>query len=307
MNKVAVILCFNDIEIFHGGSRSSLKGRISYFEQFLILYESLKEHWVDINFEYEVYVLHSISFSEEKSRLLDDLDVKVLKVNYEKHLTKFRPIAYQIDIECDFRLVLDVDMMAVKKPNFKFDKSAQAMYGGNKFSKKQWKEICKFIDCELPKKKNLRLWSGKYNEWSFKEHYLYQSGKVKKRLFPYFNNGAIMIKNSISPEFGKTWDGYRELYTQFILQKYGINIELEGQDVVGLAIDSITEDWGPFERGFNFILQDRFEQGKKLMDKYSSTATFIHYINIPAESVFYREIENAHNKVREKYSILQNQ
>lgn len=79
MTKIAIITPFNDIEEIEGGSRSSIKQMISYFDQFLILYSSIEENWQNANFEFTFIILHSIPFERKKIKILNSS--KMLKLN----------------------------------------------------------------------------------------------------------------------------------------------------------------------------------------------------------------------------------
>ena len=56
MKKIAIIICINDINYTHvkATTKMSLKKYLSYFQQFLILYYSIKENW---NFNYHIYLV----------------------------------------------------------------------------------------------------------------------------------------------------------------------------------------------------------------------------------------------------------
>ena len=302
MKKIAIITPFNDLKIFHGGSLSGIKSEISYFDQFLILYESIKRNWKRKYFNYDIYVLHSIDFSNEKKEILSKLDINLIKVNYKYHETKIRPMAYSIDIDCDFRLVLDVDMYAMKEPEFDFNYDFQAVYGGNKYNSKQWKEICEFIGCEYPDHRIKKITKGNYRHWTFKEHYLFQSQKLNKLLFPYFNNGAILIKNSLTREFYFLWEQYRAAYTKYTDLKFNINIDLEGQDVIGLALYNTSRNWNTMPVGVNFVVQEKFKEGRKLINKYANNIFLFHYINCSKDSYFfYNLLLEEYNNIISKY------
>lgn len=299
--NVAIIIALNDLNVFHGGSRNGLKSEISYFNQFLMLYDSIRNNWKKKYFDYYFVLIHSKPFTKEKKQILEKIDIKVLNVTYLFHELKIRPMCYSIPLECDFRLVLDVDMLAIKEPNFDFRYDAQAMYGGNKYNKRQWRDICKTLNCDYPKLSNKKWKSGKYNEWNFKEHYLYQSGKCTKRRFPYFNNGAILIKNDLSYEFAEIWDEMRKKYTIYVKDKFNLDIDLEGQDVVGLAINKTTSNWNIFMQGMNFILQDSFELGIRLNQKYKGERYLLHYINVKKENPYYEVLEKQYKRIKNKY------
>lgn len=302
MKKVAIVLPFNDIDTFQGGSRKGLKSSISYFDQFLVLYESILKNWKKKAFDYNIYVLHSIPFSPQKQRILSRLDVNVIPVKYKNHPLKIRPMAYLEEIDCDFRLILDVDMYVLNQPKFDFEADAQAMYGGNKYSHNQWVNICEYLKCKMPSQEVLVKEDGSYRSWSYNEHFLYNSGSLSDRIFPYFNNGAILIKNGLAPKLAQRWDELRTLYTEYVKQTQHLDIDLEGQDVMGVAINSITENWKPFSIGMNFILQSRFEESKKLQEFIpAEEISLFHYINPEADSPYYQIVLDEYNMVRKKH------
>lgn len=298
---LAIVIALNDLEQFHGGSRNGLKSEIGYFDQFLMLYQSIISNWQRKYFDYNIYLLHSIPFSDQKTKILNTINVKVEQVVYPHHTTKIRPMCYSHPIDCDFRLVLDVDMLALNEPKFNFKLDAQAMYGGNKYNTFQWSQICNFLDCQIPKQKCLKVQPGSYTSWSFKEHYLFQTGAIKRRKFPYFNNGAILIRNSKSNEFVQVWERYRSLYTKYVLEKFNLDIDLEGQDVVGLAIANITKKWSHFPKGFNLIIQEKFNDGKKLIHVFRGKISLLHYIHITKRHKYYNLVRASYNEVLEKY------
>lgn len=302
LKKVAIIITFNDIQKFNGGSRVGLKEKISYFDQFLILYESICDNWKKEKFDYEFYILHSIPFKPNKLKIIKSLPmVNVQMVSYPKHKHKIRPMAYYLDVDCDYKLVLDVDMLALKEPDFDFTSDAQGMYGGNKYNSLQWKKICNFLKCHFPEDLIVKTDLGHYRKFEIKEHFLYHTTPDLPKMFPYFNNGAILIKNTLSQKLAEVWDGYRDTFTEFIFKEFNTNIDLEGQDVIGLAIHKVTKNWTPFERGFNFILQDKFDEGRELVDIYKGNVSLIHYVNVPQNTIYYPIVLNYYNQVKNKY------
>jgi hypothetical protein len=302
LNKVAIILPFNDIGEIHGGSRSGFKGQISYFDMFLMLVESIKENWQGKYFEYRIIALHSLPFSDEKKAILEQINVDVVKANYDEHPLKIRPAAYTMDFDCDFRLILDVDMIALKEPNFDFSKDVLSTYGGNKYNKGQWKDICAYLGCKTPNFVCLKLKIGHYRRWRFLEHYLYQAGWIKGRVFPYFNNGAVLIKNECAAKVGSVWLDFRRLYTQYIQETQGADISLEGQDVIGLAINQITDNWSILPRGCNYIVQENFYLGRRLIARTElERLSLFHYISVSKGNLFFTIVDSYYSKVRSEY------
>lgn len=309
LKHVAIIMAFNDVEIFHGGSRSGIKSGISYFDQFLMLAESIREKWREKNFTYRIVALHSQPFNDAREDILHQMGVDVIRVDTEalpwdcgKQKLKIRPAAYMLNFDCDFRLILDVDMLAIAEPKFDFRKDIQATYGGNKYSQREWKAICNYLDCEMPRFPSLiKIYRGNYGEWSFLEHYLYQTGYVKKRIFPYFNNGAILVRNDLAEKLGTCWLEYRKRYTKYILENKGLDIDQDGQDVIGLAINQITDNWGALPRGCNFMLQEKFYLGRRMINRSNDIASLVHYINLSEGNRYYEMVESRYRKIRAKY------
>lgn len=303
-NQIAIIVTVNDLKTFHGGSLSGIKKKIGYIDQFLILYETVKKNWTTTNYNFQFYLFHSIPFSEEVKKRLEKTDVIVTLVNYLKHKTKIRPIAYSYDIACDFRLILDVDMIALNNPVFDLSQDFQAMYGGNKYNKKQWEDICDFLDVKMPKYPIYKKKEGTYTSWSVEEMYLYDTHQIKEKIFPYFNNGAILIRNSIAKKFVSNWEKKREKYMHYVKNTQNIDIDFEGQDIVGIVLNDISTNWKPFSVGFNFPLQEKFEKTRELLINTNTNASFLsllHYINIDEEKKWSNLIFKEFLGVRKKY------
>jgi hypothetical protein len=301
---ISIVIALNEIKDFHGGSLNGIKSEIDYFTQFLMLYESINENWCEADFDFNFYLVHSIPFSDKSQKILDKIDVAQVLTDYSLHKTKIRPVCYSLQIECDFRLVLDVDMLALGVPKFDLTKDFLAMYGGNKYNWFQWKRICSFLDCKMPVQRVRFFGKGKYNYWSFKEHHCYQLGLSTVKKFPYFNNGAVLISNKISHDFSIRWDDFRISYTTYVKREFNIDCDMEGQDVVGLAINDITENWGIFNTGINFILQDKFVEGKVMVNQYEQQPSLIHYINASIDNPYFQLIKDYQTKVILKYYDL---
>lgn len=305
--KIIIITPFNDIKSIEGGSRSSIKKEISYFDQFLILFESVNENWKDSDFEFSFLVIHSVPFSRRKQRIIDSLEnVDVRLLTYEHHETKIRPLAYSLDLECDYRLILDVDMYAVSVPNFNFSVDAQAMYGSNKYNDAEWGEVCDFIGSKKPIQKNLRTDPGHIENWSGLEHFKYHLGELSEKVFPYFNNGAVLIKNSKSSQLESVWEDYKLKYVEYLYTVKGVSHQISvGQDVIGIAIDNIVDDWIPFEKGFNIIIQQSFPKGMEMIENFPfNEVKLFHYINVPKGSIYENVVLKKYKEIRKKYYTL---
>jgi hypothetical protein len=301
LKKVAVILPFNDVETMSGGSRNGIKSKISYFNQFLMLYESIQENWHNEHFEHQLIVLHSMPFNKKKKAILDRLNVEIVTSEYQEHPLKIRPGAYIMDFDCDFRLILDVDMIALKEPVFDFKVSAQAVYGGNKYNKNQWQNICRYLGCKVPSFLSMKLKKGRYQRWGILEHYLYHAGWLRWKIFPFFNNGAVLIKNELAPKLGDVWLEFRRSYTKYVQATQGIDIDQEGQDVIGLAINDSLYSWSTLPRGFNYAVNDSFPLGRLMNKNTRNGVSMLHYINVGKGTYCYDLVERYYKKVINKY------
>lgn len=305
MTHIAIITPFNDLETFEGGSKASLKLQISYFDQFLILYSSIIKNWKQKKFTYSFYIIHSKPFSEARLKILNQLpEVKVLFAEYDLHETKIRPLAYTLDFDCDYRLILDVDMFALMEPDLDFTADVQAMYGGTRYNEKQWKTICSYIGAEYPDFELLQTEEGNYKKWGMNSHFAYhlEDRYLEKRLFPYFNNGAVLVKNSISKKLGELWEDYRTRYAKYLKEVEGVDAGIVGQNVIGLAIHNTTKNWTAFPRGFNFLLQNFQADSHSLIEFFDSNkVSLFHYINVPENTIYYNLVDSEYKNIRSTY------
>ncbi len=101
MNKIAIIICINDLPFVKGTTKNGIKNNLSYFEQFLMLYLSIKKKWF---FNYDIYLFHSTPFTSINLEILKILEIKLVYLDGCDLL--LRPYTYLQKIDCDFRLVL---------------------------------------------------------------------------------------------------------------------------------------------------------------------------------------------------------
>jgi len=122
--KIAIIIAINDLLSVNGTTQNGIKGELGYVEQFLMLYYSINDNWF---FNYKIYIAHSRDFSGRTLTRLSALNVSFIKIDTPNLLV--RPESYLVNIDCDYRLVLDADMIALSNPSFNFNYDAQGMYG----------------------------------------------------------------------------------------------------------------------------------------------------------------------------------
>ena len=290
--RIAIIICINEINKFRGTTSNRIKGSLSYVNQFLMLYYSIKENWF---FNYKIYLIHSRDFSKKTYEILNNLDIVLKKINTDNLL--IRPESYLLDIECDYRLVLDADMIALKNPTFNFDYEAQAQYGDFNYESLP-NNIFDVLKINKPNESNFKIYekinipNHKRKLWSktnfnLIEEYYKNELNYEKKYYPIFNHGAILIKNKYSKILGE----------KLILYKTYFNTT-SGQDVVGFIINDITKGrWTHFNKGFNFTLnQRRISYNKKKYIDTNNKIELLHYIFVNKESIYFKKyIEKYYN------------
>ena len=292
--RIAIVITINEVGKFVGTTSGGIKGSLSYVNQFLMLYYSIKENWF---FNFKIYLIHSRDFSEKTYKILNNLDVVLKKINTKNLL--IRPESYLLDINCDYRLVLDADMIALKNPTFNFNYDAQAQYGyfNYDFLPKKVFNILKikkpiesnFIQHKKIKCNDNRLFSK--TNYNLPEIYYENELNYEKKYYPIFNHGAILIKNKYSKILGE----------KLILYKTYFNTN-SGQDVVGFIINDITNgNWTHFNKGFNFTFNishiNEIKSKKKYIDN-DNKIELLHYIYLEKNSIYFKKyIEQYYNKL----------
>jgi len=288
--KIAIVICINEISKFAGTTSNGIKDSLSYVNQFLMLYYSIKENWF---FNYKIYLIHSRDFLDETYKNLNSLDIVLKKINTENLL--IRPESYLLDINCDYRLVLDSDMIALKNPIFNFKYDAQAQYGDfnyeslpkelfNVLKIKQPKETV-FIQHEKIKSNTKGIWST--TNCNLVKEYYKNELNYEKKYYPIFNHGAILIKNKYSKILGEKIVLYKKYFNTY-----------NGQSVVGFIINDITKgNWTHFNKGFNFHLNiKRISPTKKKYIDTNNKIELLHYIHVAKDSIYFkRYIEKYYN------------
>lgn len=299
LKHISIIYTFNDVANFVGGSKCGIKQNISYFNQFLISYESIKQNWVNGKFTYDIHIIHSKPFSDEKLGILDKLDVTLHHIKNSFQPNILRHTALLIDLDCDFRLILDNDVIALNEPDFNFDLDIQLQLGGSKWNHKQWNELCDWLNISCPTQKPLISENGNFEKYSLKEYIEYFKTNEYANLFPSFNGGVIFVKNSISKQYGHTLVSCAMKY--FRNPKFKVRF-LGIQDILGVVANEITKKWGVLPIGINYILTEWFPQTIQRDVSYPTKDIYLlHYINLSAAHPKAKIILNLHNLIKNKY------
>lgn len=284
---IAIIYSFNDRTKHKYGSRRGLKEEIGYFDQFLVSRQSIIDTWKQDKFSYDFHIVCSDSFSNEKMEYLTQLGVSVICVG-ESANPFLRTLALTADIKCDFKLILDNDTFAIDQPSFDFSKDVLAMFGGCRFNSNRIDLMCKHLNIDRPVQEPKHDGLGVfYNDYEYGDYY---SPNDPGTIFPYFNGGAILIKKEISKEVGK-------LIISFI-PKIGKRV-WGYQDLIGVAINHVTKNWAPFEKGFNFLINPNLPNIRRVMESYPGKISLIHYINSSSHfPKYYNLVKETYKKVK---------
>ena len=286
-------------------NKENLKKNFDYLYQFLFLYESIKIHLKDI--DYTIYVLttrpHTIIANK-----LKELGVIMLTKPCDHPLYN-RPQSYIMDVKCDYRLIMDADTLFCNEFTADIidqikEKDALGMYGHRNINYDFYNKICNQLEIKIPKEIEETKQYLNNKHWTTRNSYLYndKNYNTNERLFPYFNNGAIIVKNEFSKKIGLLWKELRDKLTKFGYFNKGPNGELS----IGLAINHITKNWGPLPKGFNLVLscetKDRY-RNLKVETEFGVKPILIHWQSLSMNDEVYKKyVKNIINdKVIQKY------
>lgn len=267
---------------------SNNKG-IAYIYQYIAFVQSIKDNIHSV--EYDIYVFNTKPFSEEYTERLESMGVKIL--TRPTDFTFFnRPEIYLEDLgdDYDYRLVTDCDMIfcsdiTPEHVQYIQQYDALAMYGHQNISAKTYREICTTLNLNVPPEIIQAENTKDRRNFTAEKNLKYHFTPDCPRLFPYFNNGVIMIKNSMSQDLGKLWKQARataaENYKWMANKKScGIVLTGAGQLTMGLCISHLTQNWAPLPRGFNVVVTPLAEKFTKLDNMIASgiQPVLLHYI-----------------------------
>lgn len=258
---------------------------------------SLNKNWIEseLDFTWEVYVIYNQYLAPENLNILSSLPkTHVIKVDYPAPM--LRPVAYTMDIECDFRLVCDSDIIAINPTTFDFTLDAAGTVGSNNWPEYRWLELSESIGSPLEEDKyhypctdctwDIFKASRQLEETVFnmRNGHIPHAGPDGRPMFPYFNNGCIFIRDSISLEVGELWQTYRVKLSEATSKKKGA----VGQYIIGLAIADTTDNWGYLTTQHGIINDYRVRKnfGKiniKSLQPVPSVG-LLHYIGVRCDS-----------------------
>jgi len=263
MVKLAVVIMAtpNNKEKKEGSSIHLKKNDI--FHQLYILINSIHK-WFKI--EYKIFIFTTIPYNPWQKYILENiLCTKIFIVKPDNLNIPFycRSKCFTEHIgNFTHRLCLDCDMFFCNNFILDFSKDISMTYMHKILRPKQYFRI--LIDrFKLP---NISLRDvNKYRNQLL--HYQYENGRNK--LFPYFNGGAVLIKEEKAFQFGQV---NLQIYNSNFSYKK-INKGMILQDCWGLIVSNWN--WGTLPKGFNY-----YGKWQGILDhtKYKNDISLVHYL-----------------------------
>ena len=238
LNKLDILISFNEVPIeseYIFGSCQKLK-KFTTIDQMLALMKSIKKNWP--NFSGKIIALHSEKLSGETKVNLESVGFTIVQMDCEETFVN-RSTCFTYQNSSEFSLILDTDMLFLKKPLFDYSKDICMGYGGSfpKENRGKWKEMWDRFCKEVGLLNN-------YNDEAFKIYHT----EGKEVYFPQRNNGCLLIRTSMKKEFLKS---YLDIWNKIKQIPVGFS-HFKGQCAVGLAY-SLMENRGNLPVGVNFI------------------------------------------------------
>lgn len=230
--------------------------KIPLLTQFKALYKSIKLNLKEI--EYQISVVHSTEYSTSDLDTLRTMDIDILqyKENEEERamkdidiMVKLGQSRYSIRTKKKgtHRLLIDVDILFLKSPEFDFNVDFQFGFAGALPPKL-------FID-NMIKKTNLADFPSEVN-WDlrnpFWEYNINQTDY--KQLVPMVNNGVILIKENsaktVKDKYLTPITARMNYFCKTPKEKHYF-----GQWIIGISLVSYSADWKPFSKGINYLIK----------------------------------------------------
>tara|TARA_Y100000814_G_scaffold270444_1_gene226547 strand:+ start:116 stop:1012 length:897 start_codon:yes stop_codon:yes gene_type:complete len=245
-------------------NKSQLQSTYRKFDvvsQFVCLYNSIKKNWNNCDYKINVICNKNLKWSESDIKRIENLDISIIYVDKPdiKSLlwqTRLPCFSHPLKYKGTHRLVIDCDTIALNNPEFDLSCDWQAMYASYCSTKQMPNEhrkyICDYLNYDFDLKKKY-----KYLDSSFKTYNTNSS--VYEDIYPYFNAGAILIKEELCKKYAELIKPGFDLYEK---QKWGNLTITQGikhiflQYVFSYALIHLSKNWKPFNPGINFMPKD---------------------------------------------------
>jgi len=259
--------------------------------QFICLYNSIKKNWN--NYEYKINVIcnKNLKWNDRDLKRIENFDINIIYVDEPdiKNLlwqTRLPCFSHPLKYKGTHRLVVDCDTIALNNPEFDLSCDWQAMYAAFVSEAQMPTTYRKYI-CEL------------FNyDFDFNKKYKYldccfitynNDPSTYKDIYPYFNAGAILIKEELCIKYAELIQPGFDLYEKKI---WGNLINTHGvkhiflQYVFSYALIHLSKNWKPFKPGINFMPKDMN------IDKYGiENIQLLHYAGCSEKQRQYKFLE----------------
>lgn len=252
--------------------------KINLIDQFIYAYNSIKKNWKTNNYDISLFYNKHIPFTEKDFNKLNKLDINIIPCEPDHikipYLCRCSSLIYELPKKGTHRLILDCDILFLKEPKFNLTRDWQAMFAGSALIPN--KDI-KYIN----KKYNFNLVLNNYNRKDLFINYIKYPNNYNK-LFPHFNAGAYLIKESLCKKFVS-------LYKKAFNLAFDSNIcplsrHIGIQYAQSFALIKLSDNWEPFEPGINYLLKvyDINKFGKE-------NISLLHYCGTDADKLVKKE------------------
>ena len=239
-----------NIKQFHKG----VKQNLDLINQIYLLWKSLQINVTSVDFQLYVFTIKEYVTNEIRI-IFEKIGINLIELD-TKLKSHFRPLIYTYHLDCDYKVILDADIMFLNDFSqedidhiIKYD--VMGMYGHRNINYNMYINILKGLSLKITNEIEETKSYASNRRWTTLNTYKYNINKTDQRLFPYFNNGMIIIKNSLSEEFGKLWEEKRLQMAK--LNLYGINLGQSGELTIGLVANHLTDNWNALPKGFNLV------------------------------------------------------
>jgi hypothetical protein len=268
---------------------NTITKNISIIDQFIFLYKSIKKNWKKI--KYNITVIHNIDFNFSDLNKLSNLDIDIIKCEPDFIELPFQNrcacLTQKMKQEGTHRLVLDCDMLALNEPDFDLSCDWQCMFAGKINIEKKYIDYIinefnyKYIDYII-NEFNYKFIDNNYEQNNLFNNYILNKINYKK-IYPYFNAGALLIKEQYCNKFVSLWKPTLKLG----LQKYW-KIKNVPENVLHIALQysfsyallDTSNNWKPLKPGINYLL--------KIYDPHKfglNNISLLHYCGIGAGEI----------------------
>jgi hypothetical protein len=272
---------------------NTIKRKIDLVSQLIVLYKSIKQNWTNFDYDFYCFYNKNIKWSDrDKNRVSVFKDLNLIPVDKPDHPS----VPWQTRIPCfihplkrkgTHRLVLDCDMIALKNPNFNLEVDWQCGFGGNVINHQYTDYMVNKYNFNIND-----ILNKNYQKYRLFHTYI-KDPSVWKKLYPYFNVGAVLIKEELTQKLISFWRPTYELVLKdswplYLRDNLG-NIpyqvmHISIQYTLSYSLLATSRNWQPFERGINYLLKcyDINKFGRK-------NIALLHYCGVGAEEIAKRE------------------